>query len=107
MSYWISLVKDNEIVTVEPHQHGGTYVLGGTDTAEINVTCNYSKHFYTKDLHGKTGAETIPMLQGAVNRLGVARDVDYWNPTPGNVGYNCSILLEWAKQHPEAVWDVS
>lgn len=74
--------------------------------------------------------DTIPLLEEIVKKLGVKqykrpRDdhpplrtnedfkhmfddyiVDYWAPTMGNAGYTASILLEWAKLHPEAVWSV-
>ncbi len=29
----------------------------------------------------------------------------YWCPTPGNAGHALAILLEWAKQHPDAVFE--
>src|SRR4029077_6146288 len=40
-------------------------------------------------------------------QVGTERDDDYWAPTDGNAGYAASILLGWAKQHPEATWRVS
>lgn len=108
MSYWVYLNDDRGTVEVEPHEEGGTYVLGGTPRAELNVTYNYSRHFSVKkELDGKTAGETIPILVDAVRRLGVERDPNYWNPTEGNVGYMASILLCWALQHPDAVWSVS
>lgn len=114
MSYDIDLIdpKDNSIVRVDRHSEGGTYVLGGTDYAEINITYNYNRYFAdTIDpdlgirwLYGKDAKNTIDRLESSVKELGVERDIDYWKPTPGNAGYALSILLEWAKQHPKAVW---
>lgn len=115
MSWWVHLVgpsavpdQDGEGVVVERHSEGRTYALGGTNTAELNVTYNYGKHFrFEETLHENKASEVTPILEEAVQRLGTKRDSDYWNPTPGNVGYACSILLAWAKQHPDAVFRVS
>ena len=51
--------------------------------------------------------DTIAALESAVNKLGTKTSSDYWKPTKGNAGYALSILLSWARQYPEAVWDVS
>ena len=111
MSYWVYLTYDNGTVPVEPHSEGGTYAMGGTSKAEINVTYNYSRvypeYFSLRDLDGKTAAETELILAKAVDELGTERDEDYWNPTPGNAGYALNILLGWARQHPKAKWIVS
>jgi hypothetical protein len=108
MSWWISLECEacGSTVKVESHSEGGTYCVGGTDRADLNVTYNYGGHFPFKSLHEKMAKETIDMLEEAVERLGIERDQDYWAKTPGNAGYACSILLGWAKQHPEAIWRV-
>ncbi len=108
MSYWVSLKHAGTefFVTVPPHSEGGTHVLGGTDEAELNVTYNYSTHWRVKDIDGMKADDTIPILEEQVALLGTARDEDYWAATKGNVGYMCSILLAWAKQHPDAVWEV-
>lgn len=109
MSYWIYLKdggEDGATLPVESHEEGGTYCLGGTPEAMINVTYNYAKHFTFRDLHLKKAKETEPALAAAVEKLGTKQDDDYWKPTEGNVGYCCKILLDWAKQHPEGVWVV-
>ena len=49
---------------------------------------------------------TIEKLEFAVDLLGTERDEDYWKPTFGNAGYTLSRLLEWAKKHPDSVWDI-
>jgi len=115
MSYDISLVAPgtHKPVTVNRQTEGGTIVLGGTTDASLNVTYNYAPHFYEqidKDkgirwLYGKTGAETIDRLAAAVAVLGTKRDRDYWKNTPGNAGHALSVLLAWARAHPEGVWE--
>ncbi len=113
MSYDISLVKDGKTVTVESHEEGGTYALGGSDGANLNVTYNYCRHFYEhldkkkgiRWLYGKKARDTIKRLEKSVKELGVEKDDNYWKSTSGNAGYALSILLKWAKQHPEAIWE--
>ncbi len=39
-------------------------------------------------------------LQQGIIREGGA----YWKATPGNAGHVLNVLLEWARQHPDAVW---
>lgn len=117
MSYDISLCESGETCQVKSHTEGGTYVLGGTNEADLNVTWNYSFFFYNfldkgkgiRWLYGKSGAETIPRLEKAIKGLtggfggGVYKE-DYWAPTYGNARHALEILLDWAKQHPDAVW---
>ena len=108
MSWWVYLEnKEGETVEVPRHSEGGTYVMGGTKTAELNVTYNYGKHFDFKELDGKTGEEAKPLLTKAVENFGSKRNEDYWNPTKGNVGHACNILLSWVKENPKAIFRVS
>lgn len=116
MSYDVELVDDTgEIVKVERHEEGGTYVLGGSTRASLNVTYNYGKYIYEalpqyenlRDmLDGKKASEVIDPLMRAVAYLGTDRDEDYWSTTKGNAGYALNILLDWAKQHPQATFRV-
>lgn len=116
MSWWIYLNNDdNTPVVVDSHSEGGIYQLGGCSHPELNVTYNYGPHYYReldkdagfKWLHGKTGAEAQARLEKAVAALGTNRVPDYWADTPGNAGYALSILLKWARQHPQARFRVS
>ena len=113
MSYDLGLYYDKQPATVKTFAEGGTYVLGGSNHAELNITWNYA-HFYYEHLnkeeglrwlYGKTGLTTSVVLAYAVDKLGTDRDGDYWASTPGNAGYALSILLGWAAEHPDAVWD--
>jgi hypothetical protein len=118
MSYDISLMKDGEVCQVNNHQEGGVIQLGGSDEASINITCNYSFFFYNfldkrkgiRWLYGKSAEETIPRLEKAIARLdwGMAGGVyeqDYWAPTFGNARHALEILLNWAKQNPDGIWE--
>lgn len=123
MSWNVSLRYGDTIAQVENHEEGGTYALGGTTDADLNVTWNYQDVYKLVDfypptsLHGKKAIETIGELAQAIERLGVkqyARQIslrgdweyDYYAPTPGNAGHALNILLGWARQHPDAVWCV-
>lgn len=119
MSWWATLEKDGKPVEVDRHEEGGTFALGGTPEAELNVTYNYGGHFreawpeeidgsgaLRRMLDGRTGEETAPLLAAAVERLGTKRHSDYWEPTPGNAGRALDTLWRWAEEHPDATWRV-
>lgn len=112
MSYWVYLKDDNGVVAVDDHEEGGVYAVGGIGTAEINITYNYGKNydpfdFSIRKLHKKIASVTIEKLQEIVTALGIERSSDYWAATDGNAGFALNILLGWAKQHPDAIWDIS
>ena len=65
--------------------------MGGTKELWLNVTYNYGHFYYRpevfgengiRSIYGKTGAESIPMLEKAISALGDdVDDSDYWNAT--------------------------
>ena len=79
--------------------HGGTYAIGGTTEAHLNVTYNYGallrESLKTKDgiysLDKKDVKETIPILESAIKYLEETYPItelpteDYWAATPLNV----------------------
>jgi len=109
MSYWISLnhPETKKMAEVESFEEGGNYCVGGSNEADLNVTYNYSKHFNFRELHEKKASTTIKSMEKAIKKLGIKRDENYWNATEGNVGYAIKILLNWAKQFPDYVWNVN
>ena len=112
MSYDISLHDaEGKIVEVERHTEGGTIVVGGTTSADMNVTYNYGEVYHLfgfslKDLGGQKASDTIARLRELVDKLGTRTFENYWAPTPGNAGHALFILLKWAEQHPDSVWQV-
>lgn len=96
-----------------PHlMRGGTYAVGGTTELTLNVTYNYAKHLIRAlgekgihELYGKTGAETLPMLETGIAMLGDEVADDYWSPTEGNVKRALCQLLAFARMRPDGVWD--
>lgn len=89
MSYDIRL--DCGEFTQPHHFIGGTHALGGTTSPWLNVTYNYSSHFYRvmgnggiRSIYGMTAAESLPVLTMAIDALGTDVDADYWAATEGN-----------------------
>ena len=94
------------------HMRGGTYVLGGTNAATLNVTYNYSPHYYRlmgengiRAIYGLSGAESIPILTKAIEALSDEMDEDYWKPTEGNAKAALLQLRAMAQMRPDGVWD--
>lgn len=116
MSYDISLVDPvtKETLEVEsPHQiRGGTYAVGGTTEAWLNITYNYSRFYYEvfgekgiRTIYGMTGAESIPVIKKAMDKLGDDVDPDYWKATQGNAKRALAGLLALAQLRPDGIWD--
>lgn len=110
MSYDICIhdkKTDEEIVFNSPHLlTGGTYALGGTNKAWLNITYNYhtnfKKAFKNEDgihfIEGKTVKETLPLLEEGVNNLGdELPSHDYWEATDGNAKIALMQLVTLAK----------
>lgn len=116
MSYDIQLNNSvtGEVLELDaPHQmKGGTYQVGGCQTAELNITYNYSKYFYElfgdlgiRELYGKSGVDSIPMLETAIQQLSDDIDENYWEATEGNAKQSLIQLLSLAKLRPDGIWD--
>lgn len=116
MSYDIELVDPVSKKVLEldmpHHMRGGTYAVGGTTEAHLNVTYNYgtilrkvlSPEHGIRFLYGKTAAETIPLLSNAAEQLGDDVSNDYWDPTEGNVKKVLLQLKALATMRPDGVW---
>lgn len=116
MSYDLYLrdpVTNATIHFSEPHDvQGGTYALCGTTEAWLNITYNYSQHFRQvfgpdgiRFLYGLSGAESIPVLQAAIDWLEDDEEEDYWRATSGNARRALVGLLRLARLAPHGVWD--
>ena len=116
MSYDISLndpVTKEVIKFNEPHMiKGGTYAIGGSSEAWLNVTYNYADRFYRvmgengiRSIYRKTGAESIPILKSAISKLGDDVNLDYWESTDGNAKKALCGLLAFAQMRPDGIWD--
>lgn len=114
MSYDIELrdpVSNKVLELNAPHDmRGGTYAVGGTPHAELNITYNYGPIMRrvlpegVRGLYGKTGAETIPLLKAAIAQLGDDTDPYCWTPTEGNVKKALCHVLALAQLRPDGIW---
>ena len=116
MSYDIELVDPvtKEVLHLEHphHMRGGTYAIGGTTEAHLNITYNYGKHYYRvlgekgiRTIYGMTGAESIPVLEAAAAKLSDEVSDDYWEATEGNAKRPLLQLAAMARIRPDGVWD--
>lgn len=138
MSYDIYLKEPATGETVHfdsPHQmNGGTYAVGGTKEAWLNVTYNYARWYYkdgvfldrgednrgVRSIYDLTGAESIPVLEHAIKSLEnmdedlTAKEIaeyedggvtGYWIPTRENAIKPLYQLLAMAKIRPDAIWE--
>lgn len=116
MSYDIHLldpVTKEVIHFKEPHfMTGGTYAVNGTTEAWLNITYNYGEYYYEhldkekgiRFIYGKSGAESIPILEKAIASLGNEVDPDYWKATEGNAKRPLLKLLALARMRPDGIW---
>lgn len=117
MSYDIHLndpVTKQTLELDDPHfMRGGTYVVGGTKELCLNITYNYACVFRRpevlgeggiRSIYGKTGAESITVLQKAIEALSDEVDPDYWKPAEGNVKKSLYQLLSTARMRPDGIW---
>ena len=104
MSYDIDIVNpDTGETRVFEEKHnitGGTYTVGGTNEAWLNITYNYAEVYYkmcgfnVRTFSGLTVSEVLPTIKSAIKKLGNDRyGRDYWAPTLGNAGAAMADLL--------------
>lgn len=116
MSYDISLREPVTGRTIEfelkHYIRGGTYAIGGTQEAWLNITYNYADHYYRvfgekgiRTIYGMTGAESIPVIKAAMEQLGDDVSGDYWESTEGNAKQALAGLLAFAQMRPDGIWE--
>ena len=102
-----------EVIQFEtPHMiRGGTYAIYGTQEAWLNITYNYGKHYRRvfgengiRTIYGLTGAESIPIIKAAMEKLSDDISEDYWEATEGNAKKALAGLLAFAQMRPDGVW---
>lgn len=127
--------------TVPCRNVNGQLVQAEQTDAWINITYNYAKYYYAvtegderfahrrsasgevdygiRGIYGKTGAESIPLLQLMIHRIheryiysnGKLLDEretdtsDYWRPTAANAIRPLRQMIMLAEQCPASVWD--
>ena len=109
---------------------GGTYAVGGTTRAHLNVTYNYARHFCAvfeelptprpkapawmweegepvggiRTIYGLTGAESLVVLDRAILLLKNDVTDDYWEATEGNAKRALMQLRALATLRPDGIW---
>ena len=87
----------------QPHNIiGGTYVIGGTTEARLNITYNYWRIFHRlfgeddiRTIYGMNIKDARNILVKAIARLGDAeQDEDYWKACDGNAKQALLDLVE-------------
>lgn len=116
------------------HMRGGTYAMGGTTEAWLNITYNYADWYYRpgvfartrkaskgiRTIYGMTGVESIPVLKKAISKLeSMDEDISddkrqkceahgatgYWMPTRENAIKPLYQLLAMAQMRPDGIWE--
>ena len=90
---------------------GGTYVVGGTTACHLNITWNYGPLIRErmhpdglKHLHGMSAAESLSLLDKAIDSLDNDISDNYWDSTEGNVKSALMKLRAFAQLRPDGVW---
>jgi len=105
MSWWVSITDPTTGVymIVDSFTEGGTYAIGGSSEADLNVTYNYSGHFHQvlglrdglRSFDGMKVEDALPILKRAIPQLDTDVSNDYWEPTEGNARKVLEILEGW------------
>lgn len=116
MSYDIYLknpiTKEPIILETQHFVQGGTYSINGTQELWLNITWNYSDHYYhvfgekgIRTIYGMTGAESIPIIKNAMSQLTDDVSDNYWEATEGNAKQALAGLLAFAQMRPDGIWE--
>ena len=134
MSYDIKLVDavtgDTLELDAPHHMRGGTYAVGGTTRAHLNVTYNYYPQFSrvfdvlteprskapdwlrkdgapvngVRTIYGLMGGESLPVLDKAIGLLADDVHPDDWKATDGNAKRALVQLRALAAMRPDGLW---
>ena len=115
MSYDIDLIDPitSKVLQLDSKHmmRGGTYAVGGTKDASLNITYNYAEHFIKtlgengiRTIYKMNACDSIPVLENAINMLKDDVHDNYWKPTEGNAKNALIQLMTLAKLRPDGVW---
>lgn len=111
MGYTVSL-KNEDGSLAKSEIIGGSNIAIDSHDCIMTVTFNYREWFILLNpegiyfFEGKKGIDTILELAKGLMILGIDRNDDYWESTPGNAGYILLIMQIWALANPEARWEI-
>jgi len=89
------------IMINEPDGRMSGLIIGET------IGVNYDPYFKFRDLNGKTGEESISMLEKALDSLSMDIENDYEMLIRERMQGVLSNLLDLAKNNPGGIWKVS
>ena len=73
----------------------------------VDILCDKLGQHGLYEIDGKTGEESIPILESAINCLKDDETNDRWEATEGNVKRALRGLLEASKKNPNNKWSVT
>jgi len=112
MSYDVYFIdpKTKEVAECHHDIRGGTFAVGGSTEAHLNITYNYSGIFTKvfgdggiRNLYDKKSDEVIIMLTHAIMLLEADETEDYWEATEGNARRALLNLRMLAVLNPDCV----
>lgn len=89
-----------------PHFEGTYTIQGGQVATLMNIPGSYFSHFDFQTLRGLQAQDSISLLEEQIEKLGKIPSDNPWDVSPGNVGYTCAVLLDWAVLYPKGIWAV-
>jgi len=105
------LTGETILLAEDHHITGGTYALGGTKEAWINITYNYGGIFRQvlgengiRTIYGMTGAEALPLLEKAIYQLKSDMTDNYWDATEGNAKKALLNVAALSALAPQGIW---
>lgn len=115
MGYSIRIVdkftRETLMLNARHEIRGGTYELGGTCEAWLDVTYNYSKYFERvlgksgiRTLYESSSKESLPLLRDCIEKLEGYPSLDYWEATEGNARQALISLYSLALLYPDGIW---
>lgn len=84
----------------EPDGRMSGIVLGET------IDVNYDNYFRFKELDGRTGKETISVLQNILDKITTGEITDYEQLIVERISGILNTLLEMARKNPDGTWRV-
>ncbi len=116
MGWDISLINpDGGHPVVALHHAGSIITVGGSTSAWMNLTYNYSPFYYKlfpedmdlKWIRAKKAGDTIEVMRAVLAKLGEETSDSDWDPTSGNAGHALKTLKAWHEQHPDGLWCIT
>lgn len=104
-------IRATRDIVLQTEETKSNFSGSGKQEAWLNITYNYGKHYRRvfgengiRTIYGMTGAESIPIIKAAMEKLSDDISEDYWEATEGNAKKALAGLLAFAQMRPDGVW---